>query len=794
MNASPPRFQQILALALGLAALAGPFAVPAHAVLDVEDRGPSLTKGNFTLRVTNCGILGNAFLDVGRSNDPSFECPPGSGHELLNQASLWVGGRLEGADPAVSGGPLMEFRPTLDPADRVRLAEFGRLGALRDVDDDNDGRVDEELLNDLDDDGDGEIDEDLGLFSQQIAVADYVDDRPEAVEFGYEGGELHRPLGLSVHQEAYAWAVPGYQNIAGLSFTITNHGRDRVRDVYVGLYADLDSKLRTDRAGHFNDTMTRVSYSQTFYEGLDSTTVDGVHLCAGGPPPCPGRRCFSTLAQTVPVLEDGDPSSGLPVVALVPLWHTTDPLDFIPAMRQQGIVRAPRTVSFRSSVFARAGVPGLGGIPARDADRYLALQGQYPTSDGTEPNDYVVLVSCGPFPYLDPGQSIEVHAALVWGANLDSLKRQVVNAAVMERGEKFNRLPDYEGTGSRDYNRGDTGINGHEICLEPPPGVSFDLDVNCVTKFPEEFPVTAEVRHFTHGQCIWTDLDCNGCTGLDGYDTQRHWFDPGTRPPAPSFTVTPLDHAVEIRWDNLPEILLNARIAGVGETRFIGYRVWKLYDWRVRPSLLPERDRWALLGSFGPDTLFGGSTLASAVDSSLDYLRILYEQKQYPVGRYHLIDRDPLNGFDYVYVVTTVFENKVFEGTYTRYVRTESPLDSDFGARVVPHTAARETASSVWVVPNPFRATADWDRPATYGDQLTRHIDFMGLPRARSTIKIWTVAGDFVQQIDHDGSGGDGQASWDLVTRNGQEIASGIYIFTVDSPLGRTSGRFVVVR
>jgi len=80
------------------------------------------------------------------------------------------------------------------------------------------------------------------------------------------------------------------------------------------------------------------------------------------------------------------------------------------------------------------------------------------------------------------------------------------------------------------------------------------------------------------------------------------------------------------------------------------------------------------------------------------------------------------------------------------------------------------------------------------GDPFRRHVDFCGLPKARCTIRIYTVAGDLVAQLDHDGSGGDGQASWDLISRNGQETASGIYLFAVDSPVGQSIGRFVVIR
>jgi hypothetical protein len=80
------------------------------------------------------------------------------------------------------------------------------------------------------------------------------------------------------------------------------------------------------------------------------------------------------------------------------------------------------------------------------------------------------------------------------------------------------------------------------------------------------------------------------------------------------------------------------------------------------------------------------------------------------------------------------------------------------------------------------------------GDTFARHLDFFGLPRAHSVIKIYTLAGDFVARIDHDGTGGDGQARWDLISRNGQETASGVYLFTVDSPDGHQVGKFVMLR
>jgi hypothetical protein len=40
----------------------------------------------------------------------------------------------------------------------------------------------------------------------------------------------------------------------------------------------------------------------------------------------------------------------------------------------------------------------------------------------------------------------------------------------------------------------------------------------------------------------------------------------------------------------------------------------------------------------------------------------------------------------------------------------------------------------------------------------------------------------------------DGEAAWNLISRNGQDIVSGVYLFTVQSSQGTQRGRFVVIR
>jgi hypothetical protein len=428
-----------------------------------------------------------------------------------------------------------------------------------------------------------------------------------------------------------------------------------------------------------------------------------------------------------------------------------------------------------------------------DEDRYAALAGSYPQNPALEvTGDQVVLVACGPFATLSPGQSIEFAVALCAAPNPDSLRTVMGNAAQLYHGFKQNRLPDTLGT---EWDIGATGKNGHEVCIDVPAGLSFYQDPNCYDRISPELLPPEEPVLYEHGRCVWTNADCDLCTGLNGFETRVRWLDPGSVPPAPAYHVGPTDHRVTLTWDNTPEILLKAGVAGSGGYAFNGYRLYRLSDWRDRRSLLPPPERWEQIAAFGPDSLNGQRPLALATDSTVGYDLIRYGQKHYPVGRYRYVDDQVLNGFDYVYLVTTVAARDIpGTGGVMLTERIESPLVTVLDSVVVPHAAARARGDGAWVVPNPYRGSSPWDRPAVPGDVFGRHVDFMGLPRARCTIRIYTLAGDRVAELEHDGRGGDGQAPWNLISRNGQDVESGIYLFTVDSSLGHQVGRFVIIR
>ena len=196
---------------------------------------------------------------------------------------------------------------------------------------------------------------------------------------------------------------------------------------------------------------------------------------------------------------------------------------------------------------------------------------------------------------------------------------------------------------------------------------------------------------------------------------------------------------------------------------------------------------------------------------------------RFPVGRYEYVDHEVKNGFVYFYSVTA-FDSTTDHSITTQLGGRRSAVEAD---AVTPEASTDSHGKKgVWVVPNPYRGYArlqerpsSWDLTPNASDPTGTHLDFMGLPPGRWTIRIYTVSGDLVQELhstdavnesvrqsviirNHTYAGynrqqdnpNDGQARWNLISRNGQDIVSGIYLFTVESPEGTQRGKFVVIR
>ena len=130
--------------------------------------------------------------------------------------------------------------------------------------------------------------------------------------------------------------------------------------------------------------------------------------------------------------------------------------------------------------------------------------------------------------------------------------------------------------------------------------------------------------------------------------------------------------------------------------------------------------------------------------------------------------------------------------------------------RIFPGTppAADET-KKVGVYPNPYRVNAAWDG----GTSRTRKLNFYNLP-SRASIRIYTLAGEIVTEMDHDAGvySGDtrwyddfsaanrqlpgGEHSWDLLSQNDLNLAGGLYLFTVKNldTDEVQQGKFVIIK
>ncbi len=165
-----------------------------------------------------------------------------------------------------------------------------------------------------------------------------------------------------------------------------------------------------------------------------------------------------------------------------------------------------------------------------------------------------------------------------------------------------------------------------------------------------------------------------------------------------------------------------------------------------------------------------------------------------------------LNGWQYLYGVSAYDRGDSANGITSLESKTEI-------RRLVPGTTPSPGGTrTIGVYPNPYYSSAVWDGTG----ERNRKIYFYNLP-ARCEIRIYTLAGDILQEISHDAATYDGsdiawfqrfagsgttpqftggEHGWDLITKFDQAIATGLYLFSVkDLDSGNISmGKFLVIK
>jgi hypothetical protein len=142
------------------------------------------------------------------------------------------------------------------------------------------------------------------------------------------------------------------------------------------------------------------------------------------------------------------------------------------------------------------------------------------------------------------------------------------------------------------------------------------------------------------------------------------------------------------------------------------------------------------------------------------------------------------------------YEDLFVPDTLNNFARCTDPLDRktcpnlnnklrNVAGPTQPTSGPAPNLEQVLVVPNPYRGHESWDQPGQ------GEVHFTNLP-AQSKIRIYTIAGDLVRELMHNDKVNDFER-WDLKNASGNLVASGIYIFRVESGTFHFQNRFVVI-
>ncbi len=315
-------------------------------------------------------------------------------------------------------------------------------------------------------------------------------------------------------------------------------------------------------------------------------------------------------------------------------------------------------------------------------------------------------------------------------------------------------------------------------------------------------------------------------------------------PPLPDMKVTnTLTKSVNVEWDNRAE----------SDPEFAGYKIYKSsqylkknfldegmrvvdkYQENMTPGPIPAslkkpvnpKLNAPIGGSYQPDA-WGTWDLVAVIPKTQLGSTPLAVTAGY---KYRYEDKDVVLGFSYWYYVAAYKEGNYTgpDGETTNRIETHSTnrdgatglwnltypfatnnanfgklLATDaaaspqglknIGAVQVVYSALAPTGivSNVGVRPNPYKKAALHDnRASVYDHKLL----FYNLP-PQCTITIVDVAGQIIDVINFSSSDANkGSTFWDMFSKDGLEVASGLYLYVVESPTGdKKIGQFSILR
>lgn len=542
----------------------------------------------------------------------------------------------------------------------------------------------------------------------------------------------HNPIGVVVRSEHYAWNYTFTDFFVLVNYTIVNRSTTPMDNTYLGFFTDMI--VRNTRV---TGTPGGGSFFVTGAGGyLDSVRTMYKFDAAGEPDQTRSYAAIKFLGALV----KGDSLLAPPPVITPDVFN----------------------VRFNAWEFAGTTLPA----PAINSDfeRYAKMTEHISATSSIRntlktPSNRVEIVTVGPFARLNPGDSVTVAFAVVCASASGSTANYIADSA----SSKTTLLGNLD-FAQRTFNGEDKNGNGILEAGEDP----------------------------------------NGNGKLDRYVLP-------TPPPAPNIRSVVGDRNVTLYWDKFSE----SAIDGLSGARdFEGYRIYRTNTGAELRGSISTFDSTSsnglkLISQFdragdrvGFDNGFAPIALSAPVKFEGDTTSYFYK---YDIPNL-------LNGWQYA-VSVTAFDSG--DGTLNPPL---APLESsqlqNLRVAVVgtPAVADGDKSRKVGVYPNPYYVRVAWDSPK----ERERKLTFYNLPE-ECEISIYTVAGDVVDRFSHDGKtyngrdiawfrtfGNTGQStqfsggehSWDLISKSDQQVASGLYLFSIRNT--RTgdvqTGRFAVIR
>lgn len=670
--------------------------------------------GIIGLSITNFGTLGKPDVRNNPESGSSMRFPTSTGTEHLFEAGIWIG-----AD--VGGQIRLSSSSVTNPAGYSRGAtgfEFTSNGVIsrRSSDPNN------EFFS-------------ISAISERDILASFTD-RRRSVN-GTEISGHDNPLFTDVTLESYNWGFPFTENFSILKYDITNnsdlHALPETWDsVYVGMYADLvvrNVNSATETGGAFFN-----KNGIGFMDSLNTT-----YAFDAGSPDDPSINTYGAISIVGAEYRDS-------------FFHPDNP----DTLDGKFIGSGFNVPDLGPSYWLFSAGAGDFSAPSNDGDRYSRMAQQFPyednenalRTDGQSGNgNYISFISMGPFPQVEPGETITVYF--------------VFSAALK---------PDqFQGQAGKSVDTEDSRVNI----------VSAINSANSV--------FSGEDKNKNGVLDAGEDTDGNG-------KLTRYLFP--TPPDNPKTRIVLEAGKVSIYWDRTAEQSVD-RVSG--EMDFEGYRVYSSdlgQDINPQPRLIREFDISG--NNIGFDVGFNEVELMEPVTFEGDTTEYYYRYDlngllsgwQYQVSVTAFDRGDDEFGVESLETSTNSNAVRVFPGT---------PVNDRFG----------DDGYEVGVYPNPYKVNASWDGP-NEGDRKLYFFNLPSKAEMRIYTVAGDIVAEFEHDSEayngdiswFDDFSDDprvlpgGEHAWDLQSEANQILTTGLYLFTVkDLTTGKIEkGKLTIIK